>query len=88
MLKRQLESINRQQREIAAAQREQTTAIQQQNMIIMKSNKPEKRDWVGELERLDDDEILQFIYEEKPPNSVAVKAFKLFAETLDPDRYD
>ena len=86
MLKRQLEAINKQQKDIARAQKEQTTAIQQQAMIMMQSNKPTKRDWTGELERLDDDEIIQFIYEEKPPNSVAVKAFKMYAETLDPDR--
>lgn len=88
MLRRQLESIQKQQRDMARAQKEQTTAIQQQSMVMMRANKPEKRDWVAELERLDDDEIIQFIYEEKPPNSVAVKAFRLFAETLSPDRND
>jgi RimJ/RimL family protein N-acetyltransferase len=87
MLKRQLESINRQQREIATKQKEQTTAIQQQNMIMMQSNKPHKRDWIAEIEALEDDEIIQFICEEKPPSSVVTKALKAFAASLDSEIY-
>jgi hypothetical protein len=86
MLRRQLEQIKTHQRDLAEAQKSQATALQQQNMLIMRGTKTEKRDWQEELDKLEDDEILQFIYEEKPPNSVAVKAFKLFADSLDPDR--
>lgn len=87
MLRRQLDAIAKQSRDIAARQKEQTTALQQQNMIMMSQSKPHKRDWVAEIEALDDDEIIQFICEEKPPVSVVTKALKAFALSLDSEIY-
>ena len=84
MLRRQLAQVQAANEERIRAQKEAAAAqVQHQQMVMMRSEDSGRRNWQEELDRLDDDEIVQWIIEEKPPNSVVQKALKQFATSLE-----
>ena len=86
MLRRQLAQIQKAQRDIitkAKSVEDANFATNQQQMVIMTSSESKKRKWKNEIEALDDEEIIQFIIDEEPPNSAVQFALSKFAASLE-----